>query len=163
MIKPAENKIGKGLLSLVAIIVLLSSILASSIFYESSITANVVRETSIGSESAAIRIQQVNSIRELSQLNEGFYEIRSGFVLYLEHFDSYVPLWIKVKSPEEQNGLLLVEADGKLSFDESFEGLTDEKAVEETASNEESAQNQIQNQITGEVTGMEEVSGFAIN
>ena len=39
-----NNKTAKGLVSFVTIIVLLSSILATSVFYENSITANVIRE-----------------------------------------------------------------------------------------------------------------------
>lgn len=157
MKKPFYSKTAKGLVSLAAVIALLSSILASSIFYENNITANVVREASIDDNQISMQITAVNDIKGLNQLNEGFYEIRNGFVFYLEHFDSFAPLWIKVKNPEEQNGLLLVEPDGKLSFDESFEGLTDEKTAEESISNEEANQNQ----ITGEVIGMEKVSGFA--
>ena len=40
MKKLTKNKLAKGLVSLVTIIVLLSSILATSIFYENNITAN---------------------------------------------------------------------------------------------------------------------------
>ena len=99
-----NNKIAKGLVSLITIIVMLSSILAASIFYENNITANVVRENSIGNK-PAISIQEVKDVKELNKLNEGWYEIRNGFVFYLEHFDSYVPLYIKVLNPEQQNEL----------------------------------------------------------
>ena len=67
-----------------------------------------MKETAIGSGSARISVIEVNGIKELSYLNEGWYEIRNGFVFYLETFTSYVPLYIKVKNLEQQNGLLVV-------------------------------------------------------
>ena len=79
------NKIAKGLVSLVTIIVLLSSILATSIVYENNITANVIRETTIDSESTTISIIEVNGIRELSQLNEGWYEYEADLCFILIH------------------------------------------------------------------------------
>jgi len=47
MKKLTKNKIAKGIVSLVTIVILLSSILATSIVYENNITANVVKEASI--------------------------------------------------------------------------------------------------------------------
>ena len=100
-----NNKIAKGLVSLITIIILLSSILAGSIFYENNITANVVKETSIDNKPPIISIKEVKSISELNQLNEGWYKISNGYVYYLDTFNSYVPLYIKVKNQEQQNGL----------------------------------------------------------
>ena len=116
-----NNKTAKGLVSLITIIILMSSILAGTIYYENNITANVVREGS--SPKSSISIKEVNDISELSQLNEGWYSIKNGFVYYLETFDSYVPLWIKVKNPEQRNGLFVVDKEGNIEFDESFDGL----------------------------------------
>ena len=42
MKKLLNKKIAKGLVSLITIVILLSSILASSVFYQNNITANVV-------------------------------------------------------------------------------------------------------------------------
>ena len=98
------NKIAKGLTSFAAIIVLLSSILASSIFYQSSLTANAVKDNSFDKKPASFSIKFVNDVNDLSSLNEGWYHIRNGYVYYLEHFDSSVPLYIKVSNPGQQNG-----------------------------------------------------------
>ncbi len=46
MKKLFKNKIAKGLVSLITIIVLLSSILATSLFYQNNITANVIFDES---------------------------------------------------------------------------------------------------------------------
>lgn len=97
------SKIAKGMASLVTIIILLSSILATSIFYENNITANVIREVSIDSELTSISIIEVDDIKDLSQLNEGWYEIRKGFVFYLDTFTSYVPLYIQILNFGQQN------------------------------------------------------------
>ncbi|MBI2656135.1 hypothetical protein HYX03_00160 [Candidatus Woesearchaeota archaeon] len=155
--KLTKNKIAKGLVSLLTIIILLSSILAGSIFYEDNITANVVKETSIDSKPPTISIKEVNGIRDLNQLNEGWYQIRHGYVSYLETFDSYVPLYIKVLNPEQQNGLLVVDENGNIEFVKDFEGLIEKETVENK--NQEPAQNQ----ITGEVIGLEKVSGFVLS
>ena len=116
MKKLFNNKIAKGLVSLITIIILLSSILAGSIFYENNITANVIKETSINDKPSTISMKEVNSSKDLSQLNEGWYQIKNGFVYYLETFDSYVPLYIKVKNQEQQNGLLVVDEDGNVEI-----------------------------------------------
>ena len=118
MRKIFNNKFGKGLVSLITIVILLSSILASSIVYQNNITANVAREISIDAKPISIPIKEVDNIKELNQLNEGWYQIINGYVYYLESFDSYVFLNIKVKNPDERNGLLVVDADGNIKFDE---------------------------------------------
>ena len=123
------NKFAQGLASLIAIIILLSSILAASIFYQNNITANVVRETSINDKSLSIQIQSVNDVKELNQLNEGWYQIRSGYVFYLESFNTPIPLYIKVLNPEQQNGLLVVDEDGTIGFDKEFEGFVGNQFV----------------------------------
>ena len=101
--KKLNNKTAKGLVSFVTIIVLLSSILATSFFYENSITANVIREDSANLQSAATAITEVDDINDLSQLNEGWYEVRNGFVFYLDTFNSYVPLYIQILNFGQQN------------------------------------------------------------
>ena len=115
--KIPKNKIRKGLVSLGAIIVLLVSILTSSIFYENSITGNVIKEISINSYDAPA-VQEVENLKDLSILNEGWYEIRNGYVFYLESFNSAVPLYIKVRSLMDKNGIMVVDADGTITFDE---------------------------------------------
>ncbi len=152
MKKITKNKFGKGLVSLTTITVLLFSILAGTFYYENNITANVARKISID-DKPVIPIKQVNDIKELNQLNEGFYEARNGFVFYLETFDTYIPLYIKVKNTEQQNGLFSVDADGNVGFVKTF-GAEEEIIAEERTSGNE-------NSITGGVTGMERVSGFA--
>ena len=84
-----NNKLAKGLISLLTIIILMCSILATTIYYQNNITANAIRETKIDNKNL-IQIKEVNNINELNQLNEGFYQIKNGFVFYLEHFDSYL-------------------------------------------------------------------------
>ena len=122
MKKLNKNKLGKGLVSLFAIIILMSLILAGTFYYQNSITANVIREASI-IDKPAISIKEANDINELSYLNEGFYEIRKGFVFYLEAFDSYVPLWIKVRNPEQQNGMLAVDEEEKMQKEKIILGV----------------------------------------
>lgn len=97
------NKIAKGMVSLITIIILLSSILATSLYYN-NITGNVVEEVSLDSETG-ISVAVVDGIAELSFLNEGWYQIRNGFVFYLDTFNSYAPLYIRMKNSEQQNGL----------------------------------------------------------
>ena len=86
-----NNKLAKGLISLLTIIILMCSILATSIYYQNNITANAIRETKIDNKNL-IQIKEVNDINELNQLNEGFYQIKNGRVFYLEHFDSYLEM-----------------------------------------------------------------------
>ncbi len=153
MMKLLNNKTAKGLVSLITIILLLSSILATSIFYENNITANVVIDK-IDSKSF-ISIKEVNNIEELNQLNEGWYEIRSGHVFYLDTFNSYAPLWIKVKNPKQQNGLFVVDEYGDIEFYDK-----DKKSIEKELIEEEIEVKSIATTITGKVTGLEKVSGF---
>ena len=154
MKKINKNKIGKGLVSLLAIIILMSSILAGTFYYQNSITANVIKEASIIDE-PAIQVKEVKDINELNYLNEGFYEIRNGFVLYLETFDSSVPLWIEVKNPEQKNGMFSVDEDGAIRFNKSFEGLAEQQAIEqesvqptEIKSSTEAEKESTQNKVT---------------
>ena len=102
--KLEKDKLNEGLISLLIIIILLFSILAGTIYYGNNITANAVQENSNFDNS--MQIQTVDNIQDLNQLNEGWYQIRNGFVYYLETFDSYIPLYIKVKNLEQQNDLL---------------------------------------------------------
>ncbi|MBI2654003.1 hypothetical protein HYX02_04285 [Candidatus Woesearchaeota archaeon] len=153
--KSSKKEIPKGLVSLTAILLLLSSILATIFASENNITANVIKEASIDSSSTRISIIEVDDVKELNQLNEGWYQIRNGYVFYLETFDSYVLLYIKVMNPEQQNGLLVVDEDGDFIFDESVGGLIEKQTIQQK--NEEQI---TQNQITGEVTGLEGISGF---
>ena len=113
MNKIIKNKTGKGIMSLFIVIVLLSSVLAAIIFYGNDVTANSVKGIAI-KDSHQILI--VGSVNDLSQLNEGWYSIRSGFVFYLEHFDSEIPLYIKIQNPMQQNGMLAVDSDGNVEF-----------------------------------------------
>ncbi|MBI2542351.1 hypothetical protein HYV80_06595 [Candidatus Woesearchaeota archaeon] len=147
--KILNGKTAKGLASLVAVVIILSSILATGVYYNNSITSNAVREVSVGSESKNIFVTEVDSIEELNFLNEGWYEIRKGFVFYLDTFNSYVPLYIKVKNFEQQNGLLAVDMGGNIEFGEVAHLLEKEIADEELDGAAE------------EAPGLEDVSGFA--
>ena len=114
--KLLKNKAAKGL-ALIAIIVLLSSILAGTLFYQSSITANAIKQSLPNPESKVVQIKEVNDIKELNQLNQGWYQIRKGYVFYLDSFNSYVPLWIKVNNLEQQDGIISVDADGNVKVE----------------------------------------------
>ncbi|MBI2660460.1 transglycosylase SLT domain-containing protein [Candidatus Woesearchaeota archaeon] len=127
--------------------------MATSVYYNNSITANAVKEVSLDSETG-ISIIEVDEIGELVFLNEGWYQIRNGFVFYLDTFNSYVPLYIKVKNPEQQNGLLAVDAEGNIEFGIVVNLLREKEIVDEEIIEEPI-------QITGEVTGFEGVSAFA--
>ena len=105
MNKILKNKTAKGIVSLGIIVLLLSSILTASLFYGSNITANVAKEVSFDSKQKDLQIKEVDNIRDLNQLNEGWYQIRNGYVFYLEHFDFEVPLWIRVRNNNQQNGM----------------------------------------------------------
>ena len=174
--KLTKNKTAKGLISLLTIIILMSSILATTIYYQNNITANVIRETSYKDESIKPQIKYVDDINELNQLNEGGYSVRNGFVYYLDTFDSYVPtfllrknvdekisllrkleiasqfpLYIKVKDKEQENVLFVVDSGGAIIYSNTFEGLAKKESIEKKS---------VANSITGKVTGMERVSGF---
>ena len=103
-----NNKFAQGLVSFAVIIILIASVLASSMLYNASINPYVVRENSFDKNPASFSIRTVKGINDLSSLNEGWYEIRNGFVFYLETFDSYVPLYIRVKNLEQQNGYKVI-------------------------------------------------------
>ena len=150
------NKTAQGITSLVAIIILLFSMLSITILYESGITANAVKEITINNNQIKIQIKEVDDINELNQLNEGWYEVRNGYVHYLDTFTSYVPLYIKVKNPEQQNVVFVVDADGNIKFEENFDKLVSKEIIE--TKNEESTQNF----ITGAATGLERVSGLVV-
>ncbi len=143
--KFTKPKTPKELASLTAIIILLSLILAGTLYYGKGITADAVRKAAIDGKIEKIQFKQVNDVKELSQLNEGWYKIMSGLVYYLETFDSYAPLYIKVNNPRQQNGLIVVDADGTIRFSERFDGLAEEE-----------------NKITGNVAGLNEVSSAAV-
>ncbi len=142
-------------MSFATVIILISSILAASIFYQSNITARAIQETDFDS-SPAISIIAVDDINGLNQLNEGWYEIRNGFIYYLQDFDTPIPLYIRIKNSNQQNGLLSVDYDGTIIFDSKFhsknevnENTFEEKIVATT--------------ISGRVTGLEKVSWIKNN
>ena len=114
-----NNKIAKGIVSLLSIIILLSSILAGTLYYQNGITANVIMDASTQEESFPIK--EVNGIEELNQLNEGWYKISNGYVYYFETFNSYIPIYIKVKNTEQQNGIFVVDENGNVEFQDTFE------------------------------------------
>ncbi|MBI2650350.1 hypothetical protein HYX04_03475 [Candidatus Woesearchaeota archaeon] len=149
-----NNKTAKGLVSLIAIIVLLSSILATSIFYQNNITANVVRENSIDTKPSIILITEVNDIKELSQLNEGWYEVRNGFVFYLDTFNSYAPLYIRIAGIEYKDGLLVVDKDGNVEFSYRINGLNEKVIADEETEEIENEEHFVENEISGNVVGI---------
>jgi len=143
-----QNKTAK-LISLTTATVLIALVLASSLYYSgNNITANVVAEDP--SNFIQPLIKEIDNFNELKYLNEGWYEIRNGYVFYIENFDSYVPLYIKVNNPSNLNGLLVVDADGNIAFDSNKWNLPEKYETQEFDSG---------NLITGEVTGMEELTG----
>ena len=150
--KILKNKFAYGLMSFATVIILISSILAASIFYQSNITARAIQETNFDS-SPAISIIAVDDINGLNQLNEGWYEIRNGFVYYLQDFDTPIPLYIRIKNSNQQNGLLSVDYDGAIIFDSKFHSKNE---VNENTFEEKT----IATTISGRVTGLEKVSGF---
>ena len=72
------NKTAKGIVSLITIVILLSSILASSIFYGNNITANAVKEGS-SAESTGITITEINDVKVLNPEQKNGLEKISGF------------------------------------------------------------------------------------
>src|SRR3989338_9043795 len=157
------NKKAQGIVSFAAIIILLASILASSIYFDYSITANAVKENAIDNKPPSVQVKEVKNVEELNYLNEGWYEIKKGYAYYLESFNDYVPLYIRVMNGREQNGLLVIYADGGVYFDDSFRGLPRIQVVADEKEDEEITQNEpiSRNQITGKAAGTERVSGFA--
>ena len=118
-------KNGKGIVSISTIVIVLLAMLFTAMWYNrnySSLTGNVVYAEGNFVFSRPV-ISYVNDINELKILNEGWYEIRHGYVFYLEHFDNSIPLYIKVLNLNQQDGIVVVDADGTVSFDESFRGL----------------------------------------
>src|SRR3989344_2973355 len=149
-----KNKMGKGIVSLLTVIVLMSSILAGTFYNQRSITGNAVAEDLAPLNTKLdIYKMEVNDVSELNQLNEGWYKIVSGNVLYLETFDSTIPLFIKVKNPEQQNGLLVVDFDGNIKFEADSWEVASAERIDAKAEG---------NLITGEVTGLEGISGMQI-
>src|SRR3989338_5786975 len=138
------------LISLTTATVLIALVLASSLYYSgNNITANVIAEDSPNFIQPSIK--EIDNFNELNQLNEGWYEIRNGYVFYIENFDSYIALNLKVRNPSGLNGLLVVDADGNIAFDSNKWALPEKYSSQEIES---------ENLITGEVTGMESVSGM---
>ena len=108
-----RNKTAK-LISMTAATVLIALILASSLYYSGgTITANVVAEDS--SSFIAPAIKEIN-FNDLRYLNEGWYELRNGYVFYIESFGSYAPLNLKIMNPAGLNGFVVVDFDGKIEF-----------------------------------------------
>ncbi len=149
-----ENKIGKFMAVPILIIISLVFVLATSVYYEGNLSGYVVKKFIISNDeffSDEIQIKSVNNINDLSQLNEGWYEIINGHVFYLDTFDYYIPLYIKIKDKDYQNVLLVVDSDGTIEIKKiqpKVKFFSDE--------NQESTQNR----ITGKAIGMERVSGF---
>ena len=148
-----KSTVPKGFVSLHTIIILLTSILAITISDGNNITASVVVDVPTDYEST-FSIIEVSSISNLNQLNEGWYSIRNGHVFYLDKFDSYIPLYIKATNPPNLNGLLVIDSDGNIEFEENDLELTEQTKVD-------NRNGETLNQITGEVSGLEKVSGFA--
>src|SRR3989344_1171216 len=116
---------------------------------------------------------------ELNEFNEGWYSVRNGIVYYLEGFNSYVPLYVRVVNNQQQNGFVLIEADGNVIFDTSYDNLLFKKPYEKQETetidiqqyqqqdnNQETSEQATiqpaQNQITGAVTGLEQVTGMQV-
>ena len=143
-----KNKIAKGIASLTIIVILLLSVLAGSFYYQNNITANAVKEDSTNfNEDRSIKEIDV---RNLNQLNEGWYKTINGNLFYLEDFDKPVFIYTRIVSAEHQNEMFSVDADGNVKFYENGKSIN----------NNQQTQNKNNNGITGNVVGMGSVSGF---
>ncbi|MBI2654971.1 hypothetical protein HYX06_00920 [Candidatus Woesearchaeota archaeon] len=153
-----QSKAAK-LISLTTATLLIALILASSFYLDGTITANVAAEEPPSFTGPAAKEISFN---ELKHLNEGWYELRNGYVFYLESFDSYAPLNLKVKSPSGLDGLAVVDSYGKIEFtdyDETAEiQYPEEQETDEIQYSQK--QQESRNFITGEVTGLEGISGM---
>ena len=146
--KIIKNKIAKGLASLTIIVILLLSVLAGSFYYENNITANAVKEASVNFDKD-ISIKEID-VKNINQLNEGWYKIIEGHLFYLEEFDKPVFIYTRIVSAEHQNEMFSVDADGNVQF-YGNNNLNNGNSKSQSVSN---------NQISGNVVGMEWVSGM---
>ena len=112
------NKKRNSLISLALIILLMFSILTINLVYNNNLIGQAATVFEPYSSQSSIQIKEVNSIEELSQLNEGWYKIINGYAYYLETFDSGILLYIKVKDSKQQNGLIVVDSDGNVEFEQ---------------------------------------------
>ncbi|MEK6943586.1 MAG: hypothetical protein AABX00_05980 [Nanoarchaeota archaeon] len=153
MKKILDNKTAKGITGFVMIMLMMISVFMFALSNNTSITANVVKfeDTDTAKNNAVIQTKEINS---LSQLNEGWYEIRNGFVFYLEDFNTPVPLYIRLKN-SNQNGMAVVDSDGTVSFEESSD-----KLVEKIITDKDIRKSSSSNQITGNAVGMSAVTGM---
>ncbi|HLC49815.1 MAG TPA: hypothetical protein VJI97_00120 [Candidatus Nanoarchaeia archaeon] len=155
MKKIINSKTAKGITGFTMAMLMMISVFMFALSNNSSITANVVKYESIDTakSNSVIQIKEINS---LSQLNEGWYEIRNGFVFYLEDFNTPIPLYIRLKN-SQQNGLAVVDADGTVSFEE-----TSNKLVEKIITDKDIRKNSDDgsNLITGNVAGLSAVTGM---
>ena len=147
--KMMKNKIAKGIASLAIIVVLLLSVLSGSFYFGNNITANALKEDSSNFDKE-ISIKKID-VKNLNQLNEGWYKTIKGNIFYLEEFDKPVFIYAKAVSSERQNEMFSVDADGNVKFYENNK-LNNENNKLKSAS--------VNNQISGNAVGMEEVSGF---
>src|SRR3989338_2031053 len=148
MSKMMNNKIAKGIVSLTIIVILLLSVLAGSFYYQNNITANAVKEVSADFDKD-ISIKEID-VKNINQLNEGWYKAIGGHLFYLEEFDRPVYIYTKIVSSEHQNEMFSVDADGNLEFFGN-NSLNNGNNKLKPVSN---------NQISGNVVGMESVSGM---
>ena len=120
-----NNKIQEGIISLTAIIVLLSSVLAFSIFNgNGNITGFAINQKHNSNAKSIIpELTEINDIRELTQLNEGWYRVMNGQVYYLEIFSSYIPLYIKVRDEGQQNLVIAIDGEGNMEVGRDFSDL----------------------------------------
>src|SRR3989344_2463498 len=144
-----KNKIAKGIAGLAAIVVLLASIFAGSFYYENNITANAVKEDSTNFNND-ISIKEIG-VRNLNQLNEGWYKTINGNLFYLEEFDKPVFIYTRMASSEHQNEMFSVDADGNVKFYGNDNLNSENNKLKSTSAN---------NQISGNAVGMESVSGM---
>lgn len=125
----SKNKTVHGLISFIPLGMCLLFVLAILVIYDNNLTGSVVKEIKVDNQEPQIKIELVNDIKILNHLNEGWYQVKNGYVFYLESFDSPVLLYIKVKNPEQQNGFFVVDKFGNIKFDKTSEGLF-EKEIE---------------------------------
>ena len=144
-----KKRIQHEMNKLISVVLVLLLVDSTFVVFDGNFTGNVVKESE-GVTYLIPQINEVDSIKELSSFNEGFYLVKEGYVFYVESAASYIPLYIKVNDIQQQNGMISIDEDGTMEFDGSYryKGLAEEiPEVEE-------------NIVTGYV-GIEEITGFA--
>src|SRR3989338_5337301 len=145
-----KKRIQHEMNKLISVVLVLLLVDSTFVVFDGNFTGNVVKESE-GVTYLIPQINEVDSIKELSSFNEGFYLVKEGYVFYVESAASYIPLYIKVNDIQQQNGMISIDEDGTMEFDGSYryKGLAEEiPEVEE-------------NLVTADAIALEKITGFA--